>query len=245
MIVQGKQRRFVSADLGGVPITEIWLGDKRIWPDMEGVARRIVVQLPAQGTREWQYWVHAVDSVNDKASSSNYMKFTVNGLDFFINHSYDGTPPYKLKGNELTLDLYDGVLIDQLGTTLSIDCVIPKREERLSGAYSGGEKTVRSAFPLLPGTITQWQHEGWKRGGDSWWHETVTSEPDGTTLVDSGYRKSGRTAVTHSSAIENSPATGTYWEALISMTGLGQINWYTAIYPAFKYTFNLKIISVS
>ena len=245
VVVNGKRRRFVGASLNGKLMTEWRLGEKIMWPDPEGVARRIRVELPQEGTLDWQYWVHAVDATQDSVSQNNYMKFVCDGVDYFINGSYDGTPPYRLEGNVLTLDAYDGAAIDRLGAYLEVEAVIKQREMQLSGELVEGERTVRSDLPLLRGSKTQWRHVGWRRGGDSWWNQRLTSEPSGTVMVDEGYRKSGRTAIEPYTDVIHAPVRDTYWQALISMTGKGQMDWYKVIYPSFRKTFKLKIISIS
>lgn len=244
VVIQGRQHRFIGGSLGDKPITEIWLGDKQIWPNTEGLARRIVVELPQKGTRDWQYWVHAVDSIQKEVSASNYMRFNHDGLNFYIQHSFDGSEAYKLDGNVLTVEL-DGILIDQLGEYLEVDAVIPERAIKITGSLSEGDRSVSSSFPMLPGSKTQWRHWGWKRGKSSWWHQTLTSEPSQIILVDSGYRKSGRTPVTNSSIINTVPESDIEWHAVISMTGKGTMDWYQAVYPSFKRKFKLKILSVS
>ena len=129
VIVQGRQRRFVEAYVGDKRVVEIWLGDKQIWPNAEGIARRIVVELPQPGTLDWQYWVHAVDATQEKSAPNNYMRFTHEGMDFYIQSSPDGTPPYKLADNSLTLGQYDdGILIDQLGEYLEVEAKIAARD---------------------------------------------------------------------------------------------------------------------
>lgn len=154
VIVQGRQRRFIGGFLGDKPITEIWLGDKQIWPNMEGVARRIEVELPKRGSRDWQYWLHAVDATSSKAAPDNYMRFSHEGLDFYIQSSPDGTPPYRLNDNVLTLELYDGILIDQLGEYLEVDAKIAAR----SSLFYGSVNNARCPLPFIKGTkaLVEW-----------------------------------------------------------------------------------------
>lgn len=146
VVIQGRQHRFIGGSLGDKPITEIWLGDKQIWPNVEGLARNIVVELPQRGSRDWQYWVHAVEATKNQAASNNYMKFQHRGVNFYIQHSIDGSEAYKLEGNTLSVDM-DGVLIDQLGEYLEVDACIASREGNL---FTEGESFCQ--LPYLSGT---------------------------------------------------------------------------------------------
>ena len=248
LIVNGQRKRFISAMLGDKPITEIWLGDRKIWPDPTGVARRLVVELPKPGTLDWQYWVHAVDATKEVSSQNNYMKFTVDGEDFFLNSTYRDMPPYKLEGDVISLDGYDGAYIDSLGTHLEIEAVINQRYVVLSGvSLDDEERTLESQLPLLNNSRLECQWWTWHSGKDSFFSEKVTSLPSGTLVLDSTARKSARRVTIYGldRPLPQIPASDTGWNAVIKEEGDGVIDWYRAFYPSFKKTFKLRIISAS
>lgn len=249
IIINGKQKRFLSANLGSVDIQSIWQGDKQIWPATEGVARRIVVKLPEEGTRDWQYWVHALDATLYEAAPNNYMKFSHAGMDYYLQQSFDGSPPYKVQGNVLILENYDGILIDQLGAELVVEAKIASRNTPIGGGFRNGtieEKTI--SLPILQGTISQWTQYGYKSGAHTRMYETYISKPSETYLLHNKETyKSGRTARTYGSNIPAADVgdTSTFiqlWFAVSKHSG--GASGYRIIHPAFTYKFKLPIISV-
>lgn len=57
-------RKYVrNADIGETAVKEIWHGDTMIYPDNETLVKKIQLEVPAEGTLEWTYWVHAVRGV--------------------------------------------------------------------------------------------------------------------------------------------------------------------------------------
>lgn len=246
VIIKGRQRRFVGGFIGDKPVKEIWLGDKQIWPNAEGVARRIVVELPQSGTRDWQYWVHAVDSTLNAASPSNYMKFTHEGLDFYIQHSFDGSEAYKLDGNVLTVEL-DGILIDQLGDSLEVQAKIPARQKTVfaGSIYEGGSRTDVSTLPMLPSTSFVYARACARRRWESTSYLTVTGKPGGDILLDASLLKAGRSWRDYGHSVTAAPESDTAWEAYSRISGGGWIKNLRVTYPAFNKVFKLKVLSVS
>lgn len=249
IIINGRQKRFLSANLGDTSIQSIWQGDKQIWPATEGVARRIVVKLPEEGTRDWQYWVHALDATLYKAAPNNYMKFSHEGMDYYLQQSFDGSPPYKVQGNVLVLENYDGILIDQLGAELVVEAKIASRSVLLCKRFGNGtvyEDTIN--LPILQGTKSQWSQYGGKSGAHTHMYETYISQPSGTYLLkDKHLYKSGRTTRTYSSTIpasgEGDTSTDVKVRFFVTKHSGGASN-YKIIHPAFTYKFKLPIISV-
>ena len=99
--VQGKISRYIGGQWNGMRKVERRLGNKIIWPDNTSVARKIRVELPRPGTREYQYWVHALDAIQGRAAQDNYMRFTADGLHYYLEDSFDGTEPYKVEKDYL------------------------------------------------------------------------------------------------------------------------------------------------
>lgn len=255
VVIQGRQHRFVGGSLGDKPITEIWLGDKQIWPNTEGLARRIVVELPKKGTRDWQYWVHALQATENKAAPNNYMRFEHEGVPYYINHSADGTEPYRLDGNALTVEL-DGILIDQLGDYLEVEANIASRE---------GETQVIKAYettyamdwdmPLIAGTQFKIKLTNYSSKKSSYGAVTeFYSMPSGKAFPGFGVSKHQRTRITGADTVkeEDVPVDDTACKAQAYTTGgcyyipsEGKYQYVVPVWPAFKRKFKLKIISVS
>jgi hypothetical protein len=220
---------------------------------MEGVATRIVVALPQVGTRDWQYWVHALDSTKYKATPANYMKFVVEVMDFFINHSYDSTTPYRLDGNELTIDLYDGVLIDQLGEYLEVEAKVPQREYYGQGSDVGYTPIAYYwDIPLLEGTTILVDWAGGARGAARWLQSVwIKGNPSGEEYFYSenwswGLGRGNYWNQTVTTIGNNVSADDTGFQ--ISFARGGQAGVWTKgmrpVFPAFTRKFKLKIISV-
>lgn len=254
IIYQGKQRRFVGASIGDTPAIEIWKGNKMIWPITDGIAHRIYVELPKRGTRDWQYWVHALDAVSTAAAPNNYMRFTVQGVDYYINSSFDGTEPYILDSNALTVQI-DGVSADFLGATLDVNAVIKRRE----GTH---EKFVTDKYeplqhrdvdmPLLDGTCVGMSVSDHSKKRSLYANAgPITSLPSGKVygqMVNIGKTNSEAQFETPKEWVKGVPGTDDSFgfDFQLSRAGynLPPYQWTYPIYPAFTYTFKLPIISV-
>lgn len=255
VIVQGRQRRFIGGFLGDKPITEIWLGDKQIWPNMEGVARRIEVELPKRGSRDWQYWVHAVDATSSKSAPDNYMRFSYEGLDFYIQSSPDGTPPYRLNNNVLTLELYDGILIDQLGEYLEVDAKIAARDSLF---YEYADE-ARCPFPFIKGTKAQVKWGKWKKKKAAGCTFSVKGSPSGVVHFSGACYTSAHERGVYTRLLPdnthkwvNAVYSGDMVNDDVALTiSTGRYSGYsdnpgvTMKWPSFTRRFKLKIISVS
>lgn len=252
VIYQGRQRRFIGADIGDTSVIEIWQGDNQIWPNMEGLAHRIVVELPRRGTLDWQYWVHALDATSKEATPATYMKFVEDGLDYYINHSIDGSEPYVFDSNALTVDL-DGVLADQLGDYLTVYARIAAR---IGVTYQEGDNV--SPLPFLKNTRLQVKWHKGKKEKAAGCVFNVAGADSGTVhfggWCDTSEHKRGEKIRilpenTHKwqDAVHNNNSipTDTSLDISVSTNGSGSFGDVTPLWPAFTRTFKLKIISVS
>lgn len=161
LVVNGITKRLISAQVGDRQVVEIWMGNKKVWPDAEGVARRIEVELPEAGSIDWMYWVHVVDAISASGDKSDYMRFSAGGAYYYILRSQEGTEAYKLNGNVLTCDL-DAAPIDELGDYLEVECKISARK---SPTYKNTAGETLS-LPFLKGTQLEVY---WKNGRDAGW----------------------------------------------------------------------------
>lgn len=161
LVVNGVTKRLISAQVGDKQVLEIWKGDRKVWPDTGSVARTIEVEIPPMGSIDWMYWMHALDATSEKASDSNYMRFAAGGVNYYLQHSIDGTEAYRVRGSYLYSDL-DGALIDELGEYLEVECKIAARKSKTF------ENTTGEVLPLpyLKGTKLE---VFWKNGRDSGW----------------------------------------------------------------------------
>jgi hypothetical protein len=189
------------------------------------------------------------------------MKITIDGTDFFINHSYDGTVPYVLNGNTLTIDVADGVLIDQLGESLEVEAKIPSREAAsLYGTqFNDWHENVFESkiwdLPLLPDSkIKVIAHKGARRDAAYLNNINIKGLPSGNVyLHQARYTDNGkgrhhfgqewiiRDVVLSDNAMEgtlNLYGSADYTDTSAKKQGL------FPVYPAFSRRFKLRIISV-
>ncbi len=255
VVIQGRQHRFVGGSLGDKPITEIWLGDKQIWPNVEGLARRIVVELPKKGTRDWQYWVHALQATQNKAAPNNYMRFVHEGVPYYINHSPDGTEPYRLDGNALTVEL-DGILIDQLGDYLEVEANIKSRNGKTQTIKAYGMTyTMEWDMPLIAGSQFKIKLINYSSKHSTYGAVTkFFSMPSGKAFTGFYVMKHQPVRITKADTVKEGavPVADTACKAQAYTTGgcyyipsEGKYQYVVPVWPAFKRKFKLKIISVS
>ncbi|MBR5887650.1 MAG: hypothetical protein IKZ07_05515 [Akkermansia sp.] len=256
VVVNGRMRRFVGASLNGKLMTEWRLGEKIMWPNPEGVARRILVELPQEGTLDWQYWVHAADATQGSVSRNNYMKFVCDGVDYFINGSYDGTPPYKLEDNVLTLDVFDGAAIDRLGTHLEVEAKIAARD---SYKYELVTNAICS-LPYLMDTKLYVNFQKGRKRKASGCSFRVVGESSGVVHFGGSCYASTHDRDWHPSTLPD--YRGKYWlgqqynnammaedsRLLVTAKKYSDTTYYPSVilkWPAFTRKFKLKIITVS
>lgn len=245
LLVKGRKRRFVGGYVnGGRRVTEIWRGDKLIWPSGNS-ARRIRVLLPARGSEEWAYWAHALEATKNGASRQNYLRFKVGDFFYYINSSPDGTMPYKLDGDVLSLELGDGVPVDELGEFLVADATIQKRRVTLvAGGFDNGSVSSVEDVPMLAGSVIGFSQACKRRKLKSYSDVVATSLSSNTVLLRDGVMKQSRSWSGYSWKAEASPVGDVGWRCDVSIRGEGYLRGVYVQYPAFKREFNLKIISV-
>lgn len=247
LLVKGRKRRFVGGQVGKRKLASIWRVDKQIkqiWPSGDS-ARRIRVLLPARGSAEWAYWAHALEATKNGASKQNYLRFKVGDFFYFINSSPDGSLPYKLSGDVLSLELGDGVPVDELGEFLVADAAIQKRRVTLvAGGFDNGSVSSVEDVPMLAGSVIGYSQACKRRKLKSYSSVVATSLNSGTVLLNDGVMKQSRSWSGYSWGVGASPVGDVSWRCDTSIHGEGYVSGVYVQYPAFKRVFNLKIISV-
>jgi hypothetical protein len=248
IIKDGKKRRFTGAFLGERRITEIWEGSKKMWPITDGVAKRIMLELPKKGTREWQYWVHAIDAVSTKSTQDNYMRVIYGELPFYIQNSPDGSVPYELNNSYLTLDYGEGIPIDSIGEAMEVEAVIKEREGKhiKIGQYVKHTE-MNWDLPMLAGTkIGASVKGGGKRAVYAMFGEMKTLPSGYTWNINTGANRNVWAPRTKAVGEESEIAeTDTSISATGYISGSATINTtYYPVWPKFNRVFKLKVISV-
>ena len=111
MLINGRLYRVIGGGTGsGETLAEIGVIEdgqpKKLWPP-EGFCRKIVVELPQPGTLDYLYWQHALKALQSGRPNS-YMYIPDDRINYYIMKSKDISTPYRLNGDELTID-YDGL----------------------------------------------------------------------------------------------------------------------------------------
>lgn len=85
-------------------VEAVYLGDEQVWPRTEGYEGYVMISPPATGTLKYLYWLHAVDNSRvTEATEENYLMFTVDGVDYYINSAPNGKQKVVMEGNILKL----------------------------------------------------------------------------------------------------------------------------------------------
>lgn len=151
--IEGRENILGSVWADG-EIEAIYAGDVLIWPDVSGQGG-IMIEPPARGTMEYLYWVHAVDAaVNDAGS---YLKFTIGGVDYYINKAPNGAQLVLLEGNVLKLSKEQSeALAGKLGRELQVYAEVKERKNEWRKFTDNNDVDNRFSYvwylPLLPGS---------------------------------------------------------------------------------------------
>jgi len=250
VIVNGRKKRFVGAYHGERRIAEIYLGAKKIWPITEGVAKRIRVEIPKQGTRDWQYWVHAMQAVSGRAMKDNYMRIMHDEIPYYLVNSPDGSIPYEFDGNYLTLNYGEGIPIDAIGSHLEVEANIKAREgEHTYFKTYAGWDYFEWDMPFIPGSKIGGQVIGAGKRASYVYFRNLTTKPSGFKWTDLGdghrndwYPRVPKSTVTENQIPEND--TSVSIEAQLSGSTHPAEEFLYPVWPAFKRLFKLKVISV-
>lgn len=133
---KGKLRRIVAIYSGADAVAERWRYGRRVWPDDSARSNALRLQLPAEGTLEWAYWVHAVDAVRTLGAAEDcYLRLQLGGKYYYLIASPDGSVPLELEGGMAYLPDGQEFPTDALGAQVTAEACIPSR-------WSGGRTIV-------------------------------------------------------------------------------------------------------
>lgn len=250
--------------LGEQSVTAIYKGEKMIFPDDEGMVKRLTVEIPEAGTLDWVYWVHALSACTDLTSQSRYMLVTAGGAQACLGGTYGIIPLVTLEGNTLIYGSGDGPALQdiQIGDMITVKAVIPA----VNGipTIAKGENTdVENTYslPWIPSIKFSCSWGKGQKRASAGFRFVFTGLQSGVTHM-SGYTQSnGHWRGTATGTL--TPATSSSWNggALTSSCvgyNLGDIGYkvsleqYNAssnatvipVYPAFTKTWTLKVLSI-
>lgn len=248
--LDGSNTSLIAVYSGDERFDELWVGDDRIWPDVTG-SGGFVIQLPAAGTLEYQYWLHAVDASEE--GNAGYMKFTVDGTDFYINSGPNGSEVVQLRGDIISLSRKQMELIGgQLGVTI---CIHAEIQDRSSKQYEG---TALCFLPYLKDTQLKVVFGKGKKRRWAGRKFTVSSRESGVvhyggSCETSEHKRGTKTRIlpanTHkwyNRVYNNTMQVGeTMLQIETKAIGSGTGGGVTLMWPAFRKDFELEVISFS
>lgn len=114
--------------LGDAAVSHVCLGDSQLYPEDTSSMRRLTVELPAAGSLEWAYWVHAVAAVQDLVTPKRYMQLTAGGERYMVHSSFNALPSVMFESNGVFLFYPDeGASLHSVspGDSVEVKAVIP------------------------------------------------------------------------------------------------------------------------
>lgn len=139
-------------------VEAVYLGDEQVWPRTEGFEGYIMIAPPKLGELQYLFWLHAVDNSQiTEATEENYLKFTVDSVDYYINSAPNGKQKVVMEGNTLKLTkAQQEALKGKIKDKIVMKCKLPSRTPhwRLFSYNNDIENRFQSYFylPLLPYT---------------------------------------------------------------------------------------------
>ncbi len=110
-------------------VEAVYLGDEQVWPRTEGYEGYVMISPPEVGTLQYLYWLHAVDNSRvTEATEANYLMFTVDGVDYYVNSAPNGKQKVTMEGNILKLTkAQQEALKGKIKDKLTMKCKLPSR----------------------------------------------------------------------------------------------------------------------
>lgn len=127
--IQGKDADMVGILQGDEDVIEVWQGDDLIWPDITGSSGYIMIEPPKRDNTDYAYWQHALSDIEDGSiNNAQYLKFVVDGEEYYINRAPRGKQKVILEGNMIKLDArQQKALAGKIGEYLPVKAKIPSR----------------------------------------------------------------------------------------------------------------------
>ena len=127
-------------------IDAVYVGGTKVWPDTSSMAGGIELEgLPKYGDEYWAAWSHTL-RYQQMVGNAACIKFTVAGVDYYINPSKDNVESVKLVGNILELTSEQKKALDgKISDTLEIEMNVPSNA---FGYVRSNEERV-AAMPYL------------------------------------------------------------------------------------------------
>lgn len=129
----------------GGDVDAVYIGDTKVWPDTSSMAGGIELELPRLGDENWAVWWHTL-RYHEMMQDAACIKFTVDGVDYFINTIRESVEQVKLIGNVLELTSEQKrALSGKIGDTLTVELSVPSNS---FGYVRSNEERV-AAMPFL------------------------------------------------------------------------------------------------
>lgn len=190
--VQGRDNAIAQVWADG-EVEAVYVGEEQVWPDMSGEGG-ILIEAPADVSAAAVSWKLAIDAAdNFKADENQYTKFTVDGVDYYINSAPNGAERVMLEGNVLRLTKKQkAALVGKLGNELEILIKYPERRTGWQNFQVSDDTTARFEatwyMPLMAGMM--FVVSGYKSATSQFTAssaariimETLTCKPSGTIL---------------------------------------------------------------
>lgn len=255
--LQGRKAELVSVVAGYEPVIEVWSGDSMVWPDITDSAGGIIIEPPPSTSEDYRYWLHALDAIETLTVGNNcYLKFEVDGVEYYINKAPRGAQRVVLEGNIIKLNKQQqAAMAGKVGETIIAKAKVPAREAgwRTIPNYNNPayETLITWSLPLIEGTYFRISaYKGQKREHAYNQVHYVTSLPS-NTRYNIGYTyvagARGRYFYTlDTGAVEGEFITSDYaikvscnlYGAAYSDRGI------TVVYPGFEKEFELTVVAV-
>lgn len=171
-------------------VEAVYSGDVMVWPDVSGEDGGIMIEAPPYGSLDYLYWLHAVDATETgPVSDLCYLKFTVDGVDYYVNNAPNGKQVVELDGNVLKLTKRQKeALSGKLTDSIQLEAEVPERGEQWRTFRPINSTSSRFSsvwyLPMLPGTrFHMSMYKGQKR---EWAYTQIfeaTSLPSGEVIA--------------------------------------------------------------
>lgn len=253
--LQGKEAELVGIVCGDDAIVEVWTDDGMVWPDITGAAGGVVIEPPASSSDDWPYWQHALSAVETgNVGNTCHLRFTVDGVDYYVNRAPRGKQRVVLEGNVIKLNSsQQAALAGKLGEYVEVQAVVPTRygwwRQFPYSNSTANRFSVSWNMPLLP--RTRFELSGRKGQKREWAYvnfiESV-SLPSGYITKYNGYNQitgKGRYIFTvYSPEVQEVVNNDNACELIFNTYGSTYCaNGVRPIWPGFKKVFQLQVIA--